>query len=288
MNDIEIKIKRKISQYIKVGNFRAALRELRAYRKILSFTPEYYEFLKGYLLLKAGDPEMARKTFKKLTDCYPGKSVYQFFAGISNLELANYEESLRYFHKAFELSPQSKEYKKNFGWALVMNGKKRGLKILKELFYSEPFQKDLSLKYIVALIKFGQRPLALWLSRLAYEKTGDPDFLELITSLEDEVHSKSMFLTKNEEKVLVLLSQRSGYNEELIEELTILFLSLKNYGYKRIVNPSVWAAALDLVGKILKGNKKVNIKSIENKYQVKYQQISKVLSKIFSGGIVDE
>ncbi|MGB9823918.1 MAG: tetratricopeptide repeat protein [Candidatus Hydrothermia bacterium] len=289
MSDIRKEIERRVSKYLRLGDFRGALRELETYRRVFrSKDLEKYYFLKGYISLKAGDVEKASKTFKVLTRAYPKKSIYQFFAGVSNLELANYEESLSNLRKAFELAPENREYKKNFGWALVMNGKKQGLKILRDLFYTEPFQKDLTLKYIVALIKFNEKPQALWLSRLSFRKLGDAEFQELVRSLEDEIHSQSMFLTRNEEKVIILLTHRSGYDEETIDELTILFLALKNSVFKRIVNPFAWAAALEVAGRTLKGDISINFKAIEKKYGVNYKQVNRILSKIFSGGIVDE
>jgi len=154
MNDIQSKIITRISGYMKGSKYKEALLELLVYRR--AFLPEQKEkvrFLRGYLSLKAGDPERARKIFEKLSVDAPEKSLYYYFLGVSNLELANYKLSLINFQEALKIVPESREYLKNYAWALVMNHRKKGLSILEDLYKECPDDKDLALKYILALLK---------------------------------------------------------------------------------------------------------------------------------------
>ncbi|MGB4729384.1 MAG: hypothetical protein WBI42_01145 [Candidatus Hydrothermia bacterium] len=287
MNDIQSKIITRISGYMKGSKYKEALLELLVYRR--AFLPEQKEkvrFLRGYLSLKAGDPERARKIFEKLSVDAPEKSLYYYFLGVSNLELANYKLSLINFQEALKIVPENREYLKNYAWALVMNHRKKGLSILEDLYKECPDDKDLALKYILALLKFEKAELARWIAELSYRKFQEEEFFEILSSIRDPETIDGFFLTENEEKVLLLIDLRSGLAPEIIDETQVLFLALKDRVFKRIYKPEPWAAALEIAARVLHSDEPVDKKVITRKYGVNGTQVDRILRKVFVGGLI--
>jgi len=292
LSDIRRSIEKKVLSFIKKEEFKEALEHLRKFKRIfLPEDKEKYYFLMGYLALKSGDTEKAKLHFSRLKMLQPKKSLYHYFLGLANLDLAEYQESAKNFEEAHRLSPESKEYYKNLGWALVMNGKKKGLKILEDLFHREPLERDLLTKYIISLVRFGNKTQALWLSRIAYRNFKDPEFLELADSLSASPNGLERLLTKNEEKVLIYLSKYSGFDEETLDGLTTMFLGLKGKVYKRIRNPLAWAVALEVVANIFWGQGEPDFDKIfkkYRKYRVEKATVSRIIDKILVGGLVED
>jgi tetratricopeptide (TPR) repeat protein len=289
MNDIQERVISKISDYMKISKYREALRELIQYRR--AFPREYREkvvFLRGYLSLKAGDIEVARKIFERLSVNSPQKSLYHYFLGMTNLEMAEYRQSLENFQKALNIVPESREYLKNYAWTLVMTGKKKGLLILEDLFRKDSSDRDLVLKYILSLLKFHRTNLAMWIAEIGYRKFGEEEFQGILKSIKDPEVSGSMFLREKEEKVLVLVNSKSGLEQEMIDEIAVLFLTLKDRVFRRIIKPEPWAAALEIAGRILLGDGLINKREITRKYKVKSRQVDRILGMIFSGGAFHE
>jgi len=286
MKDIKSRLIQRIAFRIKDFQYDDALREIKNFSR--AFTGKDKErllFLKGYLSLKAGKPEEARKIFSRLLRNSPNKSIYHFFLGLSNMELVDYKESLENFSRALSISPESAEYLKNYGWTLVMLGKKRGLSILNELFNKNFDDKDLIVKYILALLRFNEVNQAKWISELVARKYQDEELQEFLATIRDLRYYDSTFLSEKEEKVLMLIQRKSGLEPEIVDGLTALFLTLKDDVFKKILKPEPWAAALEITGRLLFGDGKVNLREICKKYNVKVEQVDRILRKIFDAGV---
>ncbi|MDI6851856.1 MAG: hypothetical protein QMD82_07995 [bacterium] len=286
MKDIKSRLMQHIAFRIKDSQYDDALREIKSFSR--AFTGKDKErvlFLKGYLSLKSGKPDEARKIFSRLLRNSPDKSIYHFFLGLSNMELVDYRESLENFSRALSISPESVEYLKNYGWTLVMLGKKKGLSILNELFNKNLDDKDLIIKYILALLRFNKANQAKWISELVARKYQDEELQEFLGAVRDFHSYDSTFLSVNEERVLMLIQLKSGLEPEIVDGLTVLFLTLKDDAFKKIVKPEPWAAALEIAGRLLFGDGKVNLREICKKYNVKVEQVDRILRKIFEAGV---
>jgi tetratricopeptide (TPR) repeat protein len=286
MEDIKSKLIQRIATHIKDFQYDDALKDIKNYwRAFRGKDKERILFLKGYLSLKTGKPEEARKIFSRLLKNAPNKSIYHFFLGLSNIELVDYKESLENFSRALSISPESFEYLKNYGWSMVMLGKKKGLSILKKLYDKNSEDIDLLVKYIFALLKFNKVNQAKWLSEIALRKYQDEELQDLLGAIKDFHSYESTFLSENEAKVLLLLQLKSGLESEVLDGLTILFLTLKDGAFKRIVKPHPWAAALEITGRLILGDGKVNVREICKKYNVKEKQVDRILKKILEAGV---
>ncbi len=287
MEDIQQKVLLKVSAQIKSERFKEALKFLGSYKNIFTGkNRERYIFLRGYLNLKAGFPDKAKTIFEKLSKSRPRKSIYHYFLGVSNLELANYKESINNFKEALLISPNSKQYLKNYGWAHVLVGKKKGLNALNRLFKEELEDKDLFLKYIFALVKFNKIPMAKWLAELGQRKFEDEEFKELLEALKDPRNYQNITLSEAEEKVLALIRLRSQFDTDEMEEMLWLFMKMRGKIYKRIGKVELWAAAFEIATRIFMGEEVVDERKICKKYNVDEKKVRRILWKIFKGGML--
>ena len=284
MNDIAKKLFEEAEKLIKNGRYREAIPKLLRLKRLTQRDGEQEEVLYNlglsYLMLNRFT--RAADIFKRLSRSKPDSALYYYMLGLANLKRADLKEALWNFEKANHLSPTEKEFTKKYGWTLCLMGKRRGEKILENLFLQDVSDTDVAVDYILCLLKNKKIEKAKWITELnsRYNPTS-AELEELRMIIEKPERISEMFVSFNELKTLAILMEKSNFDETLFEEVSSIFLSLKGKLYKRIKKPEVWAASLEFLVKFLKGkNMDREERLIAKKYKVEIREIKRKVSQM--------
>ena len=284
MNDIAKKLFEEAEKLIKNGRYREAIPKLLRLKRLTQRDGEQEEVLYNlglsYLMLNRFT--RAADIFKRLSRINPDSALYYYMLGLANLKRADLQEALSNFKKANQLSPTEKEFAKKYGWTLCLLGKRRGEKILENLFLQDASDTDVALDYILCLLKNKKIEKARWITELnSRYNPASSELEELRMIIEKPERINEMFISFNELKTLAILMEKSNFDETLFEEVSSIFLGLKGKLYKRIKKPEVWAASLEFLVKFLKGkNMDREERLIAKKYKVEIQEIKRKVSQM--------
>jgi len=284
MNDIAKKLFEEAEKLIKNGRYREAIPKLLRLKRLTQRDGEQEEVLYNlglsYLMLNRFT--RAADIFKRLSRSNPDSALYYYMLGLANLKRADLKEALWNFKKANHLSPTEKEFTRKYGWTLCLMGKRRGEKILENLFQQDVSDTDVAVDYILCLLKNKKIEKAKWITELnSRYNPASPELEELRMIIEKPERISEMFVSFNELKTLAILMEQSNFDETLFEEVSSIFLGLKGKLYKRIKKPEVWAASLEFLVKFLKGkNMDREERLIAKKYKVEIREIKRKVSQM--------